>query len=264
LVPRHNRRRPAPKKNQSADKVGDKRRLVIVASRWDESARALADRWSGEGACVLTAKDLSTAGWRYRVPHRCETALAVVGGNSVPVADISGVLIRIAGITEHELGFIAPADRAYVAAEMTAFLLVWLANLPCAVVNRSHAGCLSGPAWRAEQWIHKASRLGIPVAAVHRATSRFLPAPAKAPEGTAVTVTVVGQRCLGSTNSLLVAQARALAKAAGVDLLDVCFNVSSSGTCFIGASTWPDITRGDVADALLETFRAPSRNGGHR
>jgi hypothetical protein len=48
--------------------------LVVVASRYDETARSLVDRWAKQEARLLTCEDLSVVGWRHSL--RC------VGGDS--------------------------------------------------------------------------------------------------------------------------------------------------------------------------------------
>jgi hypothetical protein len=48
-------------------------------------------------------------------------------------------------------------------------------------------------------------------------------------------------------------RARALADAAGVNLLDVAFD---SRERVVRVDPWPDVSRPDIADSLLEWFRA--------
>jgi len=50
--------------------------LVVVASRYDETARFLVERWTKQEARLLTCEDLSVVGWQY--------ALRGVGGVSPP------------------------------------------------------------------------------------------------------------------------------------------------------------------------------------
>ena len=97
--------------------------LVVVASRYDEIARSLVDRWAKQEARLLTCEDLSVVGWRH--------SLRSVGGDSSPLLDstavidkqvvrveeISGVLTRLSYVFEQELLHIVPGDRVYVAAE---------------------------------------------------------------------------------------------------------------------------------------------------
>ena len=62
-----------------------------------------------------------------------------------------------------DLTHIVPADREYVAQEMNAFLLSWLATLPCPVLNRPDPGHDGSLHWLPVQWVRLATRLGVPV-----------------------------------------------------------------------------------------------------
>jgi hypothetical protein len=226
--------------------------LVIFSTPGDVEARSLVERWAAHDAVLLTSEDLSAAGWRHRLPQRAADAAAVVGGRRVPAAEIDGVLTRWPSVFEQELGHIVAEDRAYVAAEMTAFLRSWLTELDCPVVNRPTAASLSGPTWRAEQWVHVAAGLGIPVRPVRRhvrLSARAEPAPPAAPHAT---VTVVGERALGAVDPLLAAHSRRLAAAAGVNLLAVHFSGPERDAELLSADPLPALDDGAVADALLE------------
>src|SRR5271170_1683143 len=147
--------------------------LIILAGEQDEVARDLTRRWSSFDGHLMTPKDLSQPGWRHRPgfrnarlprgqkerpgepsPDSSDQDVAVVDGRTVSVERIDGVLTRLAGVYEWELAHIVPGDRAYVSAEMTAFLLSWLSELDCPILNRPTPTCLSGPGWRQEQWIN--------------------------------------------------------------------------------------------------------------
>lgn len=218
--------------------------LVVIASCLDEGARTLDDRWTD--VRVLTCEDLSVAGWRYRPGG---TSTAVVGGEIVPAAEISGVLTRRSRVLEWEPDHIVPGDRAYVAAEMTAFLRSWLSDLECPVLNRPAPTCLSGPGWCREQWVQTAARLGIPVRPVRW---RLGPSAGVREDEPAATATVVGDRCLGAADHASAAWALRLARAAGVDLLAVRFGEAEGGFELLGADPWPDVSSPEVADAILE------------
>src|SRR5262245_2467532 len=155
---------------------------MIVASRSDEAARILTHRWRALGAVLVTSSDLSAVGWRDHV-GRHAGATAGIDGRVVSTDDITGVLTRLAAVEERELTHIVPDDRAYVAQEMTAFLVSWLSGLSCPMLNRPTPGCLAGPPWRRERWIHEAARLHIPVIPVRRGVSPGLSA---APEPSSV------------------------------------------------------------------------------
>lgn len=225
--------------------------LVILANSRDVAAQTLAERWARHSACLLTPRDLSVAGWRFQ-PGDILASRAIAAGRPLDAHDIGAVITRLPWVFEHDLGHIVPTDRAYVAAEMNAFLLSWLTALPCPVLNRPTPTCLSGPFWRQEKWVHTAARLGIPVTPVRRQSALWM-APAGFPEPPAegVTVTIIGQEHCGPVDPMLVKQARCLADVAGVDVLSVQFGGPTPGSCFVSASLWPDITADEVADTLL-------------
>lgn len=232
--------------------------LVVVADRHDRQARDLVERWSDSGAGLLTCEDLSVAGWRHRLSDP-ENSTLVIGGRSIAADEIAGVLTRLQYVSERELFRIAREDRRYVAAEMTAFLRSWLSSLECPVLNRPVSTSLSGPGWCHEQWIHAAARLGIPVRPVRRRIAFPAGAPDAEPVPPDVTVTVVGERCLGPVNGVLAAQARHLARAARVDLLSVHFGETGDGPELLGAGSWPDASSPEVADAILEYLSGGGR-----
>lgn len=231
--------------------------LLVLASQYDEAARTLVRHWSARGAALLTPDSLCTEGWRYDDAWP-EDSRAVVDGVSLREEQLRGVLVRLPSVPGNELVQLHPEERAYVAAEMTAFLLAWLSRLPCPVLNRPTAACLAGPGWRAEQWLHAAARAGLSTVRLRRGTREAGAAPPPmdgAPPPTRVTV--VGQRCLGATTPNQARDALCLARAAGVELLSVHFAGTPSAPLVAGASLWPELDV-DLAEALLERMEARS------
>ena len=228
--------------------------IAVLASRFDETARWLVARWAAAGACLLTCADLSVSGWRYHLSQPL-AGTAVLGGREVPLTDIRGVLTRLPCVSDLELLHIVPADRAFVAAEMTAFLTCWLSGLSCSVLNRPSPGCLTGPSFRAEQWAAAAAKLGMPIRPA-RARLGLRPSHEARREAPTATVTVVGNRCFGAVDGVLLRQAPRLARVMGVDLLGVHFSSPGPGAVFVGVTTSPAVDTPDVADAVLDCFRA--------
>jgi len=222
--------------------------LVIVANRQDELAHWLAERWHNHGARVLTCMDLSTLGWRHYLSSPNKST-AVVGGQKIQMSEITGVLTRMPCVYEQELAQIIPADRSYVASEMTAFLHAWLSGLHCPVINRSTPNCLAGPNWRREQWVRLAAGAGIPVRPHLLKTTT---PDSAVPEESGVEVIVVGNQTFGDAGPELTGWARQLAGAAGVDLLAVQFTSAKRGSKFLNASLWPNVASDDVADAIID------------
>jgi hypothetical protein len=223
--------------------------IIVVASCRDERARTLVTRQGTDRVALLTCADLSVPGWRH-YSAAAGASVAVIAGRPVPVEDITGVVTCLPSVSEFELLHIVPADRAYVAAEMTAFLLSWLSSLSCPVVNRPSPVCLTGPYWRPEQWAHAASRAGMRVQPVHRRVAVSPEATFALAEG--ITVTVVGERCLGQASPSVMNGARCLAKVANADVLTVRLSDTGPGATFLGADPCPDLSSDETADAVLD------------
>ncbi|MDH4099948.1 MAG: hypothetical protein OEV28_05180 [Nitrospirota bacterium] len=229
--------------------------IIILARPNDPAAALMAKQWSVKGAghndvCVITPWDLSSAGWTYRSENP-GASTAVSQGRLLQAEEIGAVVSRLPCVFAEDLGHMEPADRSYAASEMTAFLLAWLYGLRCPVVNRPTPTLLWGPSWRNEKWVRVAHDLGIPVEVARRRTQM----PKRQQQSTtkgAVTVTVVGQRCLGDVDKTLARYAASLANAAGLSLLSVRFTGAEKGALFLGASIWPETVTDDVADAVLE------------
>ena len=227
--------------------------LVVLGSAHDATAQAIVSAWAPWGVALCTPNDLSIPGWRHRVGAP-ESGAAVIAGQVLPAAAITGVLTRLPAVQPEMLAHIATADRDYVASEMTAFLIAFVSALPCRVLNRPSAGSLSGPAWRPEQWIQAAARLGIPVLPRQR---RVRPnAPAEPEVNVAVELTVIGDRVFGGREATLAGWARSLAKAAGVGLLGLGFTRQVNGFALATVNPSPDLIDSDRLDAAREFLLA--------
>lgn len=230
--------------------------LVVVSSRHDQAAQTLVARQGLDRVALLTCEDLSVPGWRYYLAA-AGTSVAVIGGREVALEEITGVVTRMPCVSELELLDIVPADRPYVAAEMTAFLLSWLSTLRCPVINRPSPTSLSGPYWRPEQWAYVASQIGMRVQPVYRRVAFAGVSMPPVPEST--TVTVVGERCLGQVDTTVMAGARRLARAANVEMLAVHVSGSDSDAIFLGADPLPDLASQETVDAILEYLEEGGR-----
>lgn len=228
--------------------------IVILASLYDISARQLAERWTAYGACLLTAEDISKPGWRYHLANP-SVSTAVINGRPIAVSEIDGVVTRLPWVTQADLPHIVSADSAYVAAEMSAFLIFWLSELSCPILNRPTAGSLNGPSWRREQWVANAARAGLRIRSENRHLSLTS---AATPQERQVksTVTVVGDRCLGRADSSLLERSRYLAEIANVDFLGIQFSSPDPDAVFISATVYPEIDCVEVSDAMLQFFQS--------
>jgi hypothetical protein len=234
--------------------------LLVIAGRSDMAAREFVAK-AGSQARLMTPSDLSRPGWKFRLGDAAGST-AVVAGEQIPADAIAAVLTRLPGVTSQDLPHIVGSDRAYVATEMTAFMLSWLTSLNCPLVNRPTPQCLSGPMWRQEKWVMVANSLAVPVKPVLRRASHAKAAAAGNGLSPAVTtITVVGHDHVAAADEMLVRRSHALADAAGVDLLSVQFDGSGSDANFVAASLWPDLGDERVAEAVMELMRQQSHAG---
>jgi hypothetical protein len=226
--------------------------LVVLAGHGDAGAPALVERWRAWGARRLSPDDLSTPGWRYQPGEPSAPSRAVVGGEVTDAASIRGVLVRLPCVVSDDLPHIAPDDRSYVAAEMTAFLMAWLSGLTCPVLNRPTPGSLAGPCWARERWVRLAGAIGVPAQPVTRRASLGADEPPEDFVGRATTVTVVGRRSFGHAEAALHGWALRLAGACGAELLAAHFVGEGPHAALLTADVWPDTTSPEVADAVLD------------
>ncbi|VVB91306.1 Uncharacterised protein [uncultured archaeon] len=231
------------------------KKILVVANKCDLQAKELVKKWSHQ-ACLVTPENLSVKGWRYNTED-VDNSISIANGLPLVSHNILGVFTRMHSVLEDDLPHIVPAERAYVASEMSAFLLAWLFALKCPVLNRPTPTSLSGPYWRQEKWISTATRLGIPVAPSRR-RAIFTADQILTPENGGVAVTIVGRMHFGNIDPVLVRYARTLADAAGVDLLSVRFSGNEPDSVFMGAGFDTGLISEDMADAIFEYFQEKS------
>lgn len=227
-------------------------RLIVLARATDAAAQSFAARHAACGARVVTPRDLSRPGWCLRLGE-LERNVAVIGDERIEDGQLTGVVTRFSFVSPADLKHIASRDRAYVAAEMTAFLLAWLSRVRCPVYNRPVPPSLAGPCWPWERWIDLALRAGVPAAPMRRGIG-LLPSldPGPAPtEAAQECVTIAGPATLGASDPRLRAHARTLARAASTDLLGVYFEGTGDGARVAAVDLSPDLGNAMVGDAVL-------------
>jgi hypothetical protein len=207
--------------------------LAVLGSRLDTAARDLVSDWCDAGAVLLSAEDLTSEGWTFRVAEPGK-GTAVIAGRRVRVNELQAVLTRRPGVLAEELTWIDVGDRAYVAAETNAFLVAWLSALTCPVVNQPTPASLCGPAWGRSHWAMAAARAGLKWA--------------EESDDDLHDVFIAGEDCIGARSKTEAAGARALALFAQVELLGVRF--VKKGVC--GATARPRLDDQDVRAALLK------------
>ena len=199
----------------------------------------------------MTPSDLSRRGWILgdgpRYIDQC-----VVDGQIHSCRDISGVLVRATHVAAEDLGQIVEPERRYVAAEMTAFLIHWLTQLVCPVLNRPSAACLGSPGFRhPEHWVIMAGRVGLDARPARRQVGIEPADTGTISDGTCV-VTVVGERAFGQGSLALHEKAIALARLARTDLVRFVFGDDSEQ--LVSANPFPPPHDPEIEQAVLATL----------
>lgn len=217
--------------------------LLIIASALDHQATALAGRWARRHVVVATPRDLSRPGWRLRV-GRPQHARAAIGARIVAADELDAVVSLLPWIAAPELGHIVEEDRAYVANEMGAFLLAWLTELRCPVIDRPSPSSLAGCGRWPGEWASVATSLGI------KASPGWT--------GETMDVTVVGGCAVDddATTPRTRRAAAALATAAGRNLVTLQFKAHAAEPVLVGALPRANAGAPAVADALLDWLDA--------
>ena len=216
--------------------------LLVLGSALDDEPSMLVRRWrrAGRNAAVVTPADLSRPGWRLRCGHPAESS-AALAGCVLAGPDIEGIVSALAVVSPYELAHIAGSDRDYVAQEMSAFLLAWMTELACPVIDRPTALSLAGCGRSRYEWAAIAHREEIGADPLW--------------SGETTGVTVVDGRATGhSSDSPLAAAAVTIAAAAGRSLVTLRFAEAAASPTVVGADARPEVGDDRAADALLAWF----------
>lgn len=230
--------------------------LIVLASGYDEAARfwvKSCTNCTNLEVALLTPENFSKIGWRHYLGNR-KNSTAVINERVISVKEITGVLTRLPCVFEQELCQIVETDRAYVAAEMTAFLSSWLTDLPCPILNQPTPISLMGNNWRSPQWIYAASQVGISVETQHQSIRLEAELDSKKQPAQSIPVTVIGNRYIGEVEPKLGEQALKLARFAGVESLVVHYDCPEAEAKFLRADLWLDLKSSEISTAILDYF----------
>jgi hypothetical protein len=182
--------------------------IVVVGSRHDSVATDLVASWPHAALC--SAEDFVNPGWVWRHGQPASRIWIV---NTRPVRDeaVTGVFIRRPTVYTEELATIHPADRAFLASEVHAFLTFILATTSARVVNPVCDGAFGEEALRPERWLAVASELEIAVRPL-RVTSE----PRRRTKYRTYEVEVVGGEAFGNAPARVLEGAGRLAGALGL------------------------------------------------
>jgi hypothetical protein len=135
--------------------------LLVVTSAFDP---ALPFLQAEPRVAILVPAHLSQPGIEHET-LRGEAARLITSRGLLCMGDVDGVVTCIARVAESELPHVHADDRAYVAAEMTAFLASLLSELRCPLFNRPTGAHLGGLSWTAQHAWRVAKEEGIPFCA---------------------------------------------------------------------------------------------------
>ncbi|HYV95207.1 MAG TPA: hypothetical protein VE978_25760 [Chitinophagales bacterium] len=227
--------------------------VLVIASILDEAAASLVNKFTRGAASLLTSMDLSRKDTDILF-HQIEKGSIVASGKKIQLGNISGVLTLIPNIYPMELVQINKEDRSYVASEMNAFMLWFLSQLKCPVLNPPSPTCLNGQLWRLEYWMKLAQQQAIPTLSLKRSNTRSYTTNTLKNEDYA-RITVIGRKCIGTKNAVLQNYSLRLAEVTNLNLLQVGFKRNFDGEWkFAHASQFPDINDKKVAAAIIKFF----------
>lgn len=156
----------------------------------------------------------------------------------MPAGELDAVITLLPWVWAPELTHVIEEDREYVASEMSAFLLAWLCELQCTVIDRPSALSLTGCGRWPGDWAAVATRIGADADTEWR--------------GATIDVTVVGGRAVEDGTALLWRRAaEAVAAAAGRSLVTLQFAAGEADPVLVGALPRANVGSPAVADALL-------------
>jgi hypothetical protein len=153
-------------------------------------------------------------------------------------------------VTPSDLPHVHRDDRAYVAAEITAFLRAWLAQFAGVRFNEPCWASLAGPAWHALQWTRFVAGIAVPVVGPQSPSGGTV-RPER--ETATATATVVHGEVFGVTDPALIDYSRRIARAAKSGLLAVTF-VRDREWRFLSADPCPALDSASAAAVIRRVF----------
>jgi hypothetical protein len=242
---------------------------LLLLARADDSAIRTLQQQAPNRVVHASIADLSCAGWQY-VSGRPNEASAHAGGRIVPASEIAAVLCRIPAVTPADLPHQHRDDRAYVAAEMNAFLRAWLAQFAGVHFNEPTWVSLAGPNWHTLTWARLVGELGITVSSrAQRGTcsspgdltkSRSLAAGSRRQgEHETATATVVCGEVFGLTDPSLIDASLRIASAVRANVLAVTFKRDDDDWNFLSAQACPELDSASAAALLRQAFARSTR-----
>ena len=125
--------------------------ILVIADSSDWPALWLAERLRPRVPVPVTVVTPARLVYARSIVHRMDSAgggfsFAFPDDERITDGEVQGVVNRFATLPTTHYQRAAPAERAYLAGELSAFLLGWLETLDCPVLNPPAPGMLAGEA----------------------------------------------------------------------------------------------------------------------
>ena len=171
--------------------------ILVLSNLADEAAAGFVRRFPAGAACLVTASDFHQSVRAAVSVSDFSASEITLGGTPLTAGQIRGVVATIPWFLPQEFYYIEPADRDYVCAEMSAFLIYFLSGLACKKLNPPSPRRLTGLGLHRLEWLRVAARCGVPVWPVRTKNGVPLP-PGDSQELQPVRSTIVGGDVVGA------------------------------------------------------------------
>jgi hypothetical protein len=232
--------------------------ILVISNLANEAANDLALMLPHGTTTVVTASDFHQSFRAAISVGDFSSSEITLGGARITAGEISGIVSTIPGFLPQEFYYIEPADREYVCAEMTAFLIYFLSELACKKLNPPSPRSLCGLGLNRIEWLTAAAGCGVPIWPVH--TKNGVSLPVGDTQGVQqVTTTIIGETVLGGdVPEKIGGYLRALAKTFVLPYLSCAF-VSPPGGDYLLAdlASVPDVSLPEHRAAMVRFLQSP-------
>ncbi len=141
--------------------------ILVISNVANESASALVEAFEPGAASLITASNIHTSLKAAITVRDFASSALTVDGRRLTASQITGVVTTVAYFVPQEFYYVEPADRNYVCAEVRAFFIYLLSQLPCPKLNPPSSRTLSGLGMHRIEWMKAAHGFGVPVGQAH-------------------------------------------------------------------------------------------------
>jgi hypothetical protein len=226
--------------------------ILVLSNLADEAAAGFVRRFPAGTACLVTASDFHQSVRAAVSVSDFSASEITLGGTPLTAGQIRGVVATIPWFLPQEFYYIEPADRDYVCAEMSAFLIYFLSGLACKKLNPPSPRRLTGLGLHRLEWLRAAARCGVPVWPGRTKNGVPLP-PDDAPGLEPVRSTIVGGEVVGAGGpDQITGYMQALSRTFAMPYLSGHF-VSRNGRDFflVELESVPDLSRPENCEAMV-------------